>query len=701
MGLLCFLVALLLLAATYVHFRIAGNADFTGSLAILDRVFDLGFVSALATLTFCIGRRVAKFLQLQFVSVAEELSFSIMLGTGSLGLCVLGFGLVGLLRPLPIGVFVLLLFAALRAEIKHFFELIRDLLLRAFSGEHRKLAFLYSMVLLVLLVRALTPPWAVDEVIYHLPATKLFVDHGRVYPLYHQPLGNMPFLVHMIYALCLLAKADIAAKLFSLLITVLTSLALYAFCVRFVNRTVGIVAMFGFLSASMVVEVGVSTRIDVSLAGMLFLATYAMMIYLDSRNIRWLFASAILSGFSLGIKLNAVLWLACLGLMFLFESRRSSIKNIAKTATLYALITFAISSPWLIKNAIWFHNPIYPFITGELADFTGWTPRYFSAEDEHKLDAHFDTARNAAPAKFQELKHKIDEAAKAGPHRHPLRFWEYYTNPHQYFMGDYHHYPSYLFLFLPFFVIVPRKRWLNWLMLIGVAFFLILASSSWIARFLLPIYPPLTIVAAYTLVELSNRFAGRFGALVCFFVVASCMMFQLHVSTKFIKSLDQLGFISGTTSRSQFLSSLFYHPPVKFINNNLPADAAVLSLGAEMCYHMQRRYISEGSWEGTEWRRLLVRNDSLDEVHNDLKRQGISHILFAPWYFELIAKTGWPKPGGSRFLGTGKHTDPARILEFGPDYTSLRNWTTFDRYRREYLELLYTDANKYEIYRLK
>jgi 4-amino-4-deoxy-L-arabinose transferase-like glycosyltransferase len=696
---------LLLAAAVYAHLRIAGNEDFTGSLAILDRVFDLAFVSALAALTFCIGRRLARVLQLEFLSVAEELPFSIMLGTGCLGLCVLGFGLLGLLKPLPLGLFMLFLIIVLRSELKSLLEATRKLLVHAVSTREQKLlSGLYLLVVAVLIVRASMPPWAVDEVIYHLPSTRLFVEQGRIYPLYHQPLGNMPFLIHMIYALCLLAKTDIAPKIFSLLLTLLTSVSLYGFSVRFLNRTVGLIAMFGFLTASMVVEVGVSSRIDVSLAGMLFLATYAMMIYLDSRNTRWLFASAILSGFSLGIKLNAGLWLACLGFMFLFESLvrlRVSFRSLAKHAALYVFITLAVSSPWLVKNLIWFHNPIYPFITGELADFTDGRPRYFNAEDEQKLDAHFDAARNARPAEFWAIKQKVDEAAKEGPHRHPMRFWEYYLNPHQYFMGDYHHYPSYLFLVLPFFVIVPRTRWLMWLLFFGLAFFLLVSSTSWIARFLLPIYPPLTIVSAYTLFEVSRRFAGRVAAKVCFLIIAFCMMIQLVVTAQFITSLNQLKFISGSISRSQFLNALFYYPPIDFINRNLPPDAGVLSIGGEMCYHMHRPYISDGSWDGTEWRRLLVRNTSLDEVNKDLKRQGISHVLFAKWYFELIAKTGWPKPGGSRFLGTGKFTDPARVLEFGPDYTSLRNWETFDRYRSEFLELVYTDPNGYEIYRLK
>lgn len=695
-------VLLLLVAAVYAHVRIGGNEDYSGPLAMLDRVFDLAFVGALGGLTFCIGRRVARVLQLQFVSVAEELAFSILIGTGCLGTSVLLLGLLNLLKPYAVVTLVLVLLFLVCGEFKTLAEVTTRLL--AASRTQKLISGLYLLLATFLFIRAATPPWAVDEVIYHLPATKLFVEQGRVYPLYHQPLGNMPFLVHMIYALCLMAKTDIAARLFSLLLMLLTSIALYGFAVRFLTRNVGLIAMFGFLTASMVVEVGISTRIDVSLAGMLFLATYAMMVYLDTRNLRWLFASAILSGFSLGIKLNAALWLGGLGIMFLYESLvrlRTNFGELIKTAAVYALITFAISSPWLMKNAIWFHNPVYPFITGELAEFTNGNPRYFNAEDERKLDAHFDAARVARPAEFQRIRSALDEAAKQGTQRHPLRFWEYYTQPDKYFMGDYHHYPSYLFLVLPLFVIVRPKRWVTWLLIFSVVFFLLLASTSWIARFLLPLYPALTLVSAYTLVEIANRFAGRWAMRVCLFLVATCMMVQVSVSVKIARRLGNLEFLSGAMSRSEFLSSLFYYPPIDFINRNLPANAAVLSLGGEMCYHMKRRYISDGSWDGTEWRRLLVRNASLADVHQDLKSQGISHVLYAPWYFEFIAKTGWPKPGGSRFLGAGRFTDRARVLEFGADYTSLRNWETFDRYRSEFLELMYTDPNGYEVYRLK
>jgi 4-amino-4-deoxy-L-arabinose transferase-like glycosyltransferase len=696
---------LAIIPAIYVHSKIAGDEEFVGSIAMLDRVFDLAFVCGLAVLTFGVGNRIARALQLEFLSVAEELSFSIMLGTGGLGLSILLIGLVGLLKPLPVAVFILFVLIGIRSELAKFPQIIRKIFITAVSTpQYRLLSALYLIVILILVIRAATPPWAIDDVIYHLPATRSFVQEGRVFPLYHQPLGNMPFLIHMIYALCLLAKTDIAAKLFSLLLMSVTSVALYAFCRRFFDSTIGFVAMFGLLAASMVVEVGVTTRIDVSLAGMLFLATYAMIIHLETGRRNWLFTSAILSGFSLGIKLNALLWIGCVVLIFLFESvvrLRRNILSVAKTAALYALITFTLASPWLLKNLVWFHNPVYPFITGELAEFNNGNPRYFNLEDERKLDAHFDAARNAGPNDFQRIREVMDQAAKKGPQRHPMRFWEYYTKPDKYFMGDFYHYPSSLFLILPFFFMVLRRRWITWLLLLSIISFLVLSLTAWIARFLLLIYPPLTIVSAYTLVELARRFTGRWAARICFYVVATFVIIQLNITISYITEFEHLKFISGASSRAQFLSELFYYPPIDFINRNVPPGAGVLSVGGEMCYHMRRPYISDGSWDGTEWRRLLVRNASFESLSTDLKNQGITHILFARWYFKAIAEAGWPKPGGSPFLASGRFTDPARLVEFGADYHSLRNWVIFDRYRRDYLELVYTDQNGYEIYRLK
>src|SRR6185369_11131590 len=96
----------------------------------------------------------------------------------------------------------------------------------------------------------------------------------------------------MIYAVCLLANSDIAAKLFNLALAIATSLALYGFCKRYLSSRVGVVAA----------------------------TTYAMMNYLDTGKRGWLWISALLAGFSLGVKHSAALWLLLIGVMYLIES---------------------------------------------------------------------------------------------------------------------------------------------------------------------------------------------------------------------------------------------------------------------------------------------------------------------------------------------------------------------------------------------
>src|SRR6185369_2908674 len=176
----------------------------------------------------------------------------------------------------------------------------------------------------------------------------------------------------------------------SLYVALICGLAIYGFCARFLSRRTGVVALFAFFGAGMVIEVSVTCRVDVALACMLFMATYALMISLESDGRGWLYASALLAGFALGVKHTAAVWVLLLGVMFLLDSFwRSSAPRltIIKRAALYTAITLLVASPWFIKNQLWFHNPIYPFATGEVAELSDDHVRYFTPADEAKLDA--------------------------------------------------------------------------------------------------------------------------------------------------------------------------------------------------------------------------------------------------------------------------------------------------------------------------
>jgi 4-amino-4-deoxy-L-arabinose transferase-like glycosyltransferase len=713
------LAGLGVLAVVYSHLRIAGSDTYTGLLAPFDRLFDFALALAISVMLTSLGLAVARVLKIAWSNTAETVSMSLFLGTGVFGLAVLGLGLVGLLRPIPVLILCALSIIFSRAEIPRLGQLIHRGVGTIVSAPEGKLAtgaLLFVMALL--LVRTATPPYVFDEVIYHLPVTREFVAQGRIFPNFNNSMGNQPFLIHMIYALCLMAGSDIAAKFLSFALCVATALALYGFCERFITRRVAAFAVFVFFAAGMVIEVGITTRVDVAVAGMLFVTTYAMINYLQTGERSWLWTSALLAGFSLGVKHSAALWLVLVGVMYLVESlRKRSFASTLKYGIAYAAIALAVASPWYAKNYAWFGNPFYPFFTGEVASYGPDGLRYFNSEDERKLDAHFDVVRRENPAVVKDAADAIAGNATVLPERHPMRPWEVYLRPNTYLMAEARHYPNYLFLVLPLSLFIIRRRWLVWLLGLSICYFVLATWSSWIARYLLPVYPALTILTAYTLVSAGDwlkRKNARLGQLPMY-VVLMALMVVVATSFKSLIGRNGFPFVAGTISRRDFMRGFSYYRPVDFINTELPADARIMSIGAQMTYGIQRPYLSDETWYTTKWRRLLVHNDSLEGVHQDLKRQGVNYILFDPGLFLFAAEMGLdqgqvvppvPRPLAARTFGTKFESDnelkrgfdEARRL--GPNFPLLRNWATFAQFRDKYLEQVYTDENGYKIYRV-
>jgi hypothetical protein len=693
------------IAVSYAHIEIKQmGEDYKSPLLLVDRIFDLSLALGLIGVAFCVGRKSARLLSLLYASVAEELSFSIMIGVGIVGLVTLGLGLAGLLAPIPVGLSIGLLMILSWREVATLFRALKEGIVTATSTKPGlTLTVLFGALVVILTLRAMTPPHTPDEAIYHLSVTRRFVEQGRVFPVGDNWAGNMPFLIQMLYTICLLAKADIAAKLISLCLAVVCSLSLYGFSHRFLTRRVGVLAMFSFFATGMVVEVAVTSRIDVSLAAMLFLAVYAMMVYFETAQAGWLYASAVLAGFGLGIKYSAGIVIFFLGIMFVVESflrGRDSAVTVVKRGILYAAILAAVASPWFIKNLIWFGNPVYPFITGEAADPTPGQFRYFNAEDQAKLDAHFERARTEMPDVASYRERQMADAASKRVDRHPFRFWEYFTRPDTYNMAEDFHYPNYLFLVAPLMVFVARTRWLIWLGVFSVGFFLAAVNISWIARMLLPIYPALTLISAATLtglaahVDWDRRREGYMSrarllpALLVAFTLGPTALWSIVQST----NTNDLRFITGDLSRSGYMKRFYYYPPSYYINNSTPERARVMMIGAQTSYDLQRDYIADVNWDSTEWRRLLVRNNTVEELNEDMKRRGITHVWVAYGLFTFVAEMGranYPNVSGL-------------AVRAGPDYQAqLMNWSTLDLYSKRFLEPIYNDDFGNMVYKIK
>jgi 4-amino-4-deoxy-L-arabinose transferase-like glycosyltransferase len=502
----------------------------------------------------------------------------------------------------------------------------------------------------------------------------------------------------MIYALCLMANSDIAARVFNLFLALTTAFALYGFASRYLTRRVAVMSLFAFFAAGMVVEVAVTTRIDVTLAGMLFLATYSMINHLETKQPGWLWLSALLAGFSLGIKLSAGIWLLFIGVMYVFENLRRSepLLTLLRRGIAYAAIAAAVASPWYLKNYVWFNNPLYPLMTGEVAEFDGGRVRYFDVNDERKLDAHFAQARREIPEAVKAEEQALIDAAGTRVKRHPLLLWNFFLEPNAYLMSEPHHYPNYLFLLVPLLIFFRKPRWIVWLAVMGVGFMLAIAWTAWIARYLLPAYPALTLVAVYVLAAIAERV--RLLRTLPILLLAGLFAVVISTSILSMRKFNSLPFLTGAASRRDVARRLTYYRPLEFINNTLPPDARVMFLGAQLSYGIERPYISDESWFTTKWRRLLVRNDSLEDVNRDLKQQGVTHILFSPGIFTYAAARGVEGTGGLDLMA---RNTPGEVTTLGTEYPLLRNWATFTLYQQQFLESIYSDADGYQVFKIK
>ena len=697
-----------LLAAIAAHIYLGSSANvYTGPIEVLDHIFDVALALCLVIVTLLIGFSVAKKFGLTFANTPEHLSFSLFLGVGLIGLSVLFFGLLGLLRPGPIVAFLIVVLALTYRELPTLYRVIKSGILSVtITSQGRILVAIFICLATLLLLRATSPPHAPDELIYHLPIPKEFVENGRISASYDNSLGNIPLLIHMLYVLCLMAQSDVAARIFSLTLAIATGAALYGFCARFLTRRIGAVALFAFFASGMVVEVAVTTRIDVSLAGMLFMATYAMINYLDTDDRRWFWTSAVLAGFSLGIKHSAGFWLLFVGMMYLIERlfrKRENFTLVVKRGIGYIFIAAALASPWYIKNYIWFNNPVYPFFTGEVADFGSQHVRYFNADDERRLDAHFEHAKREIPDIVDQQEHELINATHNRVQRHPMRLWEFFTRPNAYLMAEPYHYPNYLFLLSPLVLFLKPSRWMKWLAAISLAFALSATWSSWIARYLLPVYPALTIISAFTLVGLSEKLrpGSFFSQRLLVWLVAISLGSSVLFSVAWVRQFHSIGFLAGAISRHQFLRQFPDEARLDFIDNQLPHNARIMTIGSMTNYGIRRQYTSDETWFATKWRRVLARNDSLEAANQDLKRQGFSHILYCPSLFTFAATMGVKGTGGMDLLLSDVQRLSNGKRNLGSEYQLLRNWSTFTLYRNQFLESVYSDESECEILKIK
>ncbi|HEX4123253.1 MAG TPA: hypothetical protein VHY37_00895 [Tepidisphaeraceae bacterium] len=305
------------------------------------------------------------------------------LGLGAMGLAVLGMGLLGILARwsaiglVAVGVLILILMVV--AQVPTGLKM-RPRLVTPWAWA----SLLVVPTAVIATMAALMPPGVMwgsaepngyDVVEYHLQVPREWYEAHRILPLHHNVFSFMPMNMEMHYLLAMHLSGGPWAGMYlcqimHLCMVVLAVLSVYAIAQRVVNGpSIGVLAAVAVATVPWLAMVG-SVAYDEG--AFLLYSTLAIgwaMLALGRRVPRRtsIVLAGVMAGLACGVKLTAVpevLGAGALGLLLIArrenDTSRMGWKLRLGGAGLYLAAGMVVLLPWLLRNAAWTRNPVFP-----------------------------------------------------------------------------------------------------------------------------------------------------------------------------------------------------------------------------------------------------------------------------------------------------------------------------------------------------
>ena len=237
---------------------------------------------------------------------------------------------------------------------------------------------LITMLFSPFLFLPLYPPTVWDEISYHLPYAKHYVENNglSVNPFLRYPLYAHNF--DLLYALSLLFYDDILAHLIHASAAVLSALGIYSLGALTADKRTGTIAACIFLSSPLVFFLMRTSYIDLGLMLFVFLGYYCVSLWSITKQDYWLYLSGFATGIAVGSKYSGFLYFSMFAIWIAFQSRQFS--SVIK----FLVPVFIFGFPWYIRNFIISGDPISPF-GGEIFGYWLWNKVDLIGQSENLL----------------------------------------------------------------------------------------------------------------------------------------------------------------------------------------------------------------------------------------------------------------------------------------------------------------------------
>ncbi len=643
LGLLWFVAVILAYYA--VHKPVSG--------AQIDAMRDLlvtavGWLSVL-TLANLIGWGAIR--KLSNLERAERLALQVGFGLGMIALVLLALGMVGATSQLLLWLLVLL---PLPLSLYRMYKDARNL----HRPPTRALVIFITVALLLILIRALSPPTAWDSLVYHLTGPKLYQEAGRIHHDIDLAYLGFPKAGSMIYLLGLqLAGPGLAQLLhltfFGLILVLTPGLVRQAAPGR------------GWLSIAILVAVPSAAL----LAGWAYvewiaafgaLASYTLIRASDSGRVdRALILAAFFAALALNSKYTTI-WIV-FGLSLVVLLRGRSFRRWA--AFLFGTTIFVV--PFLLSNLVLTGNPVYPFFfegvfwdghrafwysrvgTGlELSELitAPWDASIWGLEGGY-YEGHATYGATVGPLLLAliplvALRLLLDRSARQGSVRD--------------------------------LVVITAAAYLGWLLQLSFSILLVQSRLLFPA---LPFFAALAVVGFDTVGRV-----GRWGISVRF-VLGGLVAFVLALTvTSMIFDTMQADFLSVTfgaeTERAYLERRLGSHYEAMQEINRLDEGSTVRFLWEPRSYYCSKAVICEPDALLDRWWHDRQHYSTVDELMNRWVEDGVTHVL----YHRAGAET-------------------VRTADFDP--LDDGDWEALDRFLEESLVPLSAFGETYVLYEIK
>ena len=455
----------------------------------------------------------------------------------------------------------------------------------------------FAAILFILLFyawyMALTPPFSWDAQVYHLVIPKIYLENNGFVRIPLNVYSNMPHTMDLLFLVSMKVGDDVVANLLHYAMGILLCLSLYSFGRRHFSPMVGIIASLLFICHPMVMYEFSVSFIDVGLGLFCFWTAVCCLETIRTGRAGFAFLSGLFAGMCMGAKYTmiATALTAFLILLFypIFVKKKNHvilpfpspvIHNIS-SSILFLIPAVLLILPWLIKNALYTGNPVYPLM---YSIFSGheWSAQQSSwlVDWQHSIGM----GRSLVDYLLLPLRVFIKSNQALG-----------YAG----FAGTL--YP-YILLPLPASLLIRKNgKIVLFIFLFFTIFFIFWASGAQQVRFLIPALPLLALCSAAGMDSLREKRPKFFYTLLLALIaVAPVHLAADHIYTELKREGSYLPIISGRQTRAEFLRSrVRSYPSFEYLKTHCKPAEPVLFLFENKGYYCPQPYYADGMFEAS------------------------------------------------------------------------------------------------------